>query len=178
MNQPRSNEKSYQCPTGPLAWLNDIEISKAPYLTSFLLLAVNMYLIGQPFFAINIPYTDSVLVALREVKELYIFWIAAIILGAISIIALIIPMIKFFEWKYRWFTPVVATSAIELAAVVFMVSQKNNLLENTLIGYAYQLFSIDINLTATAWLFIALNVALAVCSIKMLIDIKNNVRTY
>lgn len=178
MNQHQTNEKSYQCPTGPLAWLNDIEITKGPYLASILLLVLNIILVRQPFFTIDIPYTESMTFALHEVTELSTLSFIAIILGAVSIFALLVPILKFFEWKYQWFVPAAATGLIESIAAVYILVKKNELMEDTLIGYAYQLFSIEINLTATAWMLIAVNVVLLVLSVKMLIDVKNNERTY
>ena len=178
MNYPETNEKSYQCPTGPMAWLNDIEITKGPYLASIFLLVLNIVLVRQPFFTIDIPYMESMIFALHEVTELSTLSFIAIILGAVSIFALLVPILKFFEWKYQWFVPVAGTALTESVAAAYILIKKNELMEKTLIGYAYQLLSIEINLTATAWMFIIANAVLVLCSVKMLIDIKNNVRTY
>ena len=176
MSHPENSisEKNYHCPQGPLAWLNDIEISKGPYLGSFLLLVLNIILIRQPFFEIDVPYLEKMAFALHDIKEFSGLGIGALILGIVSIFALIIPMLKFFEWKYRWFIPAAATAVIECAMTIYLIGKKNDLLESTLIGYTYQILSIEINLTASAWVLMAVNVLIMICSIKMLIDVKNN----
>lgn len=171
-------EKSYSCPQGPFAWLNDIEITKGPYLASFLLLALNLFLVRQPFFTIDIPYMDSMTFALHEVKELSIFGFIALILGAVSIFALLVPIIKFFEWKYIWFIPSSVTGLYGIAAAFYLIAQKNRLMENSLIGYAYDLFSIEINVTTTGWMLMLVNIAILLLSVKMLVDVKKNERTY
>lgn len=173
-----TSEKSYSCPQGPFAWLNDIEITKGPYLAAFLLLVLNLILVRQPFFTIDIPYMDSMTFALHEVRELSTFGFIALILGVASIFALIIPLIKFFEWKYIWFIPSAVTGLFGTVAAFYLIAQKNNLMENSLLGYTYELFSIEINVTATGWMLVLANIALLVLSIKMLVDINKNERTY
>ena len=170
--------KSYHCPDGPLAWLNDIEIAKTPYLLSILLLIINLLLIRKPFFTIDIPYMDSVQYALHEISEFSDFAFAAMILGILSVFCMLIPLAKYFEWKYRWFLPVLATGLLETIGAFFLISKKTELLEESLIGYVYELLAIEINLTATAWLLIGINIVLMVFSVKMLVDIKNNERKY
>ena len=170
--------KSYQCPQGPLAWLNDIEITKTPYLASILLLIVNIILVRQSFFSIDIPYMGSMKYALHDVSEFSGLSFAAMILGFVSVFCLLVPLIKFFEWKYMWFIPTAATGLIETIVAFYLIAKKNELLENTLIGYAYELLSIELNLTATAWLLIAVNIVIIALSIKMFIDLKDNERKY
>ena len=51
-------------------------------------------------------------------------------------------------------------------------------METSLIGYAYELLSIEINVTAAGWVLILVSIALLALSVKMLLDIKNNERTY
>ena len=173
-----ASEKSYSCPKGPLAWLNDIEISKGPYLASFFLLVANIVLLRQDFFTIDIPYMDSMTFALHEVKELSAFGFIGLILGVASIITLMIPMLKFFEWKYIWFIPTAVTGLVDTLAAFYLIIQKNDLMETSLIGYAYELLSIEINVTAAGWVLILVSIALLALSVKMLLDIKNNERTY
>lgn len=170
--------KSYRCPEGPWAWLNDIEISKGPYLASILLLIINLFLIRQPFFSIDVPYMDPIKYALHEVSELSVLSTGAIILGFVSVFCIFVPIVKFFEWKYRWFVPVAATGIIETIGMIILISKKNDLMENTLIGYAYELLSIEINLTVSAWMLIVVNAAVFVLSVKMLLDVKENERKY
>lgn len=177
-NPLEANQKSYQCPTGPLAWLNYIEITKGPYLASFVLLVMNIILVRQAFFTIDIPYMDSTTFALHEVKELSGLGFVALILGCLSVFTLLIPLIKFFEWKYMWFVPTAATALVETVAAFYLIAQKNELMQNSLIGYAYELLSIEINLTATAWMLIAVNIVLLVFSTKMMVDLRRNEMLY
>lgn len=172
------NEKTYSCPQGPLAWLNDIEISKVPYLCAFILLFLSMVLIRQPAFVIEVPYIDDLKFALHEVEELKKFGLASMILCGVSLVSLLVPMMKFFEWKPRWFYVTAFTAIANCGAVAFMLGKKQELLETTLLGYAYELLSIDIKLTAPAWMFVFVNVFLMICSVKMLIDVKKNERVY
>ena len=176
MNYPKDsvqgeNEKIYTIIQEKLAWLNDIEIGKVSYLTSILLLILNLIMIRLPMFSIKIPYVDPMTFAFHDVEELAGFEVCAYILGAISLIALIFPMLKFFEWRYRWFIPVGVTVLVESVTMFLLIQKKNEMLENTLIGYAYQLFSVQIRLTANAWLFMFINLLLMGCVVKILIDI-------
>lgn len=171
-------EKSYRCPEGPLAWLNDIEITKTPYLGSIILLIINLLLIRKPLFSIDVPYMDSMQYALHEISEFSSFGFAALIMGILSVFCILVPLAKFFEWKYRWFIPVAATSLFETIGAIFLIAKKSELMEKSLIGYAYELLSIEINITASACLLIVVNIMLLVFSVKMLIDVKNNERKY
>lgn len=177
MKHLESDEKSYYYAQGPLAWLNDIEITKGPYFVAILLLIADIVLIRQPFFSIDIPYAGSMSITLHEVNALSVFSLVGVILNVASVFALLVPLIKFFEWKYMWFVPAAVTSMVDIVAMAYIVKQKNNLLENTLIGYVYQWLTIEVDVTTTAWIFFAVNIVLLLCSIKMLTDIKNNMRT-
>lgn len=177
-NSGSVNEKTYSCPQGPLAWLNDIEIMKLPYIGSFALLLLNMVLIRQPVFTIELPYIDDLEYALHEVAELKKFGLTSIILCVVSFVSLLVPMMKFFEWKPRWFYAAMFTAVANCGILAFMMGKKQELLETTLLGYAYELLSIDIKLTVYAWMFVFVNVLLVICSVKMLMDVKKNERVY
>lgn len=177
-NPSEESQKSYQCPSGPLAWLNDIEITKWPYLTSIVLLVMNIIFVRQAFFTIDIPYMDSMTFALHEIKELSGFGFVALILGGLSVFTLLVPLVKFFEWKYMWFIPTAATALVETVAALYLIARKNELMKNSLIGYAYELLSIEINLTPAAWMLIAVNIVLLAFSAKMMRDLKRNEMLY
>lgn len=173
-----SLEKSYGVKKdyghGPIAWLNDIEIGKATYLLSFPLIIWSLFLVGQPVFTYAIPQLGEFHLSLGEIDSLKWMKIIVYILGVTSILSLMIPMIKFFEWKYRWFLPAAVTAIVNCAGVFFLVSKKNEALEKTLAGYVYQLLSFDIRLTFHAKLFVAVNLLILACTAKMMLDIKNN----
>lgn len=154
-------------------WVNDIEISKTPYIATIILLILGIILSRQPVFEISglgqtLPY------ALHEVEALRWASMGIIVLNIVCIILLLIPMMKMFEWKTRWFAPVGVVSLVECGAAVFILGKKNELLETTLVGYVYKMLEIKVNITATGWALIITFVLTFVCAVKMLVDVKNN----
>ena len=95
-----------------------------------------------------------------------------------SILLLLIPIMKSFEWKYRWFIPAFVIAVVECVAVVFLNNKKNELVDDTLIGYIYSVLSIEIRLTASAWALLITNLIILGCMIKIMYDIRRNFITY
>lgn len=89
-----------------------------------------------------------------------------------------VPIIKFFEWKYRWFVPVIVASCVNFLGVLYLVFKKNELLDTTLEGLAYKLLSVEIRLTTSATVFVVTNLLVLVCVIKMIMDIWANERKF
>lgn len=166
--------KNYKNIHGPFAWLADIEINKGPYLISFVLLVLGIILVRQPFFEITPAFTEPTAVTLHEIDGLNKLEVGAIILNVISILALLVPMLKFFEWKYRWFIPTVVSSLIECVISFYLINKKNEIYESTLIGLTMKYLSIDVTLTKSACILLTTFVLTLICGLKMLIDVKNN----
>lgn len=169
---------STRSPHDLYVWLNDIEVCKIAYLLSFPLLVLNLFLIRQPVFEIIVPRVDNVFVTLHEIGYFSILEAGVLVFGGMSILLLLIPIMKSFEWKYRWFLPAFAIAAVECVAVVFLYNKKNELVDDTLIGYVYSILSIEIRLTASAWALLITNLIILVCMVKMMFDIRSNYIRY
>lgn len=159
-------------------WLNDIEVCKIAYLLSFPLLALNLFLIRQPVFEIKVPQVDNIFITLHEIGNFSILEAGVLVFGGMSILLLLIPIMKSFEWKYRWFIPAFVIAVVECVAVVFLNNKKNELVDDTLIGYIYSVLSIEIRLTASAWALLITNLIILGCMIKIMYDIRRNFIKY
>lgn len=196
MNQPSQNASSLtDYGHGPRAWLNDIEIGKITYLAAFPLLLLSLVVIGKPVLTVTAPYVGTVEFSLAQLGQMNRLRIAVYIFNVASCFFLAFPMIKFFEWRFKWILPVAVVSAIECVGVLLLSARKNTILENALLslasglfsvplgdgatgqllaGLASDLLSINIQLTAGAWLFFAIELLVLLCCVKMLMDIRHN----
>lgn len=172
----RCMSKDYS--NGPFAWLNDIEVCKIAYLLSFPLMVLNLILVRQPFFEIVVPRVETMRYTLHEVGYLSVLEAGVLIVGGASLLLLFIPMMKSFEWRYRWILPACLTSAVECAAVMYLNFKKNELVNETLIGSVYRFLSIEARLTASMWALLVINLLIFLCTIKMMYDIRSNFIKY
>ena len=163
---------------GHLAWLNDVEVSKTAYFALFPLMVLNIILIRQPFFEINVPQVENFYITLHEIGIFSVLEAGVLVLGGVAILLLLIPIMKSFEWKYKWFMPSLALAIVECISILYLYGWKNELVEETLIGYVYQLLSIEVRFTASAWALFVFNVLVILFSVKVMIDIRNNYIKY
>lgn len=170
-------KKSYKTISGPFAWLADIEITREPYLISFALMVLSVVLSRCPFYEVS-AFGTSVSYAFHEVPELTWISTAIVVLNAAAMCALLFPMLKFFEWKYIWFIPTAATAVAELCAVLYYIVKVKDALNNTAVGVLYDVLSAEVKVTFAGWMLVVALVALLVCSVKMLLDIKENNEKY
>ena len=163
---------------GLLMWMNDIEVCKTAYLLTFPLLILNLFLIRQPIFEIIVPQVDNVFITLHEIGWFSILEAGALLLGGMSILLLLIPIMKSFEWKYRWFFPAFLIAVAECISVVYLNIKKNELIQNSLLGYIYSTLSIEVKLTVSAWLLLTTDVIILLCVAKIMLDIRKNYIKY
>lgn len=164
--------------SGTFAWLNDIEVCKVAYFISFPLMILNLILIRQPFFEIIIPQMGARFYTLHEVGNLSVLEAGVLVFGGASILLLLVPVLKSFEWKYKWFLPGLMISVVECVAVLFFLIKKNELMNSTLIGAVYGFLSIEIQVTAAAWALLITNLLILVCMVKIIFDIRSNYVKY
>ena len=139
---------------------------------------LNLFLIRKPIFEIVVPQVDNVLITLHEIGNFSILEAGVLVFGGMSILLLLIPIMKSFEWKYRWFFPAFLITVVECISVVYLNIKKNELVEDTLLGYVYSILSIEVKLTASAWLLIVTNVLIMICAAKIMLDIRKNFIMY
>lgn len=172
MEEVTQVKKTYQTVSGPFAWLADIEITKGPYLAAFGLMVLGLVLVRRPFFEISL-LGESIASAFQNIEELKWMGWGIIVLNIASIAALVFPLLKFFEWKYRWFVLTGMSAVVELGALLYFVVRLREELANTVVGAIYNFLSAEVNITFTGWLLIMTVFATLVCSVKMLLDIMN-----
>lgn len=163
---------------GAFIWLNDIEVSIGSYCASLFLAVLNLVLIRRPLFTVSAPYMEAMTYALGDIQGLNAIEICAVILGVFSILGLIFPLLKCFEWKYRWFVPVAVMGLAENVLLIYLFNKRNDLLQDTLIGNIYNLLSIKIEIASNAWFLLMANGLLLVCVARIMLDIYKNNRMY
>ena len=163
---------------GVLAWMNDIEVHVGAYLAAALFLIVGIFLINQPLFEVTVPILGANEITASMIPGLQWAKVAVAVLNLAALFMLIFPMLKFFEWKYRWFLPVLAVFAVEAAASIAILMMKEKIVGDSVVNAAMELFSIEITATVYTWLFLAVSVLGVGTALKLVLDIKKNKTIY
>lgn len=160
-----------------LQWLADIEVNVIAYFSAIIALILSVIAAHLPIIEIT-AYGYAETYKLSEISELAWMKTTVGVLNLVSVFCLLVPVLKPFEWKHRWFVPVVLTAICEFVGAISLLVMKEKIIKETIIGAMYSLLAIDLEMSLAWAMFTVMSVVVFVCTVVMLKDVIRDERIY